>query len=228
MNAGIPAIKGALNRLRDEDIYDYAIKEGFLRIKGECEGKTLNSEESEEAISSDLIDSSYINSKGCRGSARDKDKDKDQDQEVLKFKDLNKEGGEESNVHKEAEEAEKGTERASGAESAVELFGGIWNKVNKLPEEVRQVNAFINKYGFDTVDFAFKEGVKYNKMSLAYVDAICRKRREKADMAEYRNRDKKKLQESMRLADEQRKSGKCLTLVKDCFGESGLRKVVGR
>ena len=61
-----------------------------MRITGECKGKTLNNEESEEAISSDLIDSSDINSKGCRGFARDKDKDKDQDQEVLKFKDLNK------------------------------------------------------------------------------------------------------------------------------------------
>src|ERR1035438_2026510 len=50
VNAAIPAIKGALNRLRDEGIYDYAIMEGFLRIKGE------------------LIDSSDINSKGCRGS----------------------------------------------------------------------------------------------------------------------------------------------------------------
>jgi hypothetical protein len=40
-------------------------------------------------------------------------------------------------------------------------------------------------------------GVKYNKMSLAYVDAICRKRKEKADMVEFRNRDKKKLHESI-------------------------------
>jgi hypothetical protein len=229
VNAGIPAIKGALNRLRDEEIYDYAIKEGFVRIKGECESRILNSEESAEKknnslddniipISSDFIFSSDNNSKGCRGSARDKDKDKDQYQEVLKFKDLNKEGGDESNVHRGAE---KGTERASGAESAVELFGVIWNKVNKLPEEVRQVNAFINKYGFDAVDFAFKEGVKYNKMSLAYVDAICKKRKEKKDLAECKDRDKKKLQESIRLAEEQRKSGKCLTLVRDCFGEKG-------
>src|SRR5664280_617275 len=116
VNAGIPAIKGALNRLRDEDIYDYAIKEGFLRIKGECEGKTLNDEKGTGKennssdvniipISSDLIDSSDINSKGCRGSARDKDKDKDQDQEVLKFQDLNKEGEEESNIHREPEGA---------------------------------------------------------------------------------------------------------------------------
>ena len=83
------------------------------------------------------------------------------------------------------------------------------------------MNEYIKKYGFDAVEFAFREGVKYNKMSLAYVDAICRKRKEKADMAEYRNRDKKKLQESMRLADEQRKSGKCLTLVRDCYGGMG-------
>ena len=61
--------------------------------------------------------------------------------------------------------------------------------------------------------------MKYNKMSLAYVDAICRKRKEKTDMVEYRNRDKMKLHEAILKAEEQRKSGKCLTLVKDCYGE---------
>jgi hypothetical protein len=209
VNAGIPAIKGALNRLRDEDIYDYAIKEGFLRIKGECEGKTLNSEER-----ADLIDSSEINSKGCRGSARDKDKDKDQDQEVLDFQDLNTEGEEESNVHREPDNAGLLLERT-------------WRKLNILPEEKRLVNEYINKYGFDAVDFAFRKGVKYNKMSLAYVDAICRKRKEKADMVEYRNRDKMKLHESILQAEEQRKNGKCLTLVRDCYGGEGVRKAVG-
>ena len=224
VNAGIPAIKGALNRLRDEDIYDYAIKEGFVRIKGDCEGRTIISTESGKEnissdvniipISSDLIDSSENNSKGCRGSARDKDKDKDQDQEVLKFQDLNTEAGEECTVHREPDKAEL-------------LLGRIWNKPNKLPEEVRLVNEFINKYGFDAVDFAFREGVKYNKMSLAYVDAICRKKKEKKDQAEYRNRDKNKLHEEILKAEEQRKNGKCLTLVKDCYGENGMRKAVG-
>jgi len=225
VNAGIPAIKGALNRLRDEDIYDYAIKEGFLRIKGECEGKTLNDKESAGkenfssddniiSISSDLIDSSDINSKGCRGSARDKDKDKDQDQEVLNFKDLNTEGEEESIVHREPDKG--------GV-----LLEQTWRKLNVLPEEKRLVNECINKYGFDAVEFAFREGVKYNKMSLAYVDAICRKRKEKTDMVEYRNRDKMKLHESILQAEEQKKSGKCLTLVREVYGESGLRKVVG-
>ena len=32
VNDAIPAIKGALNRLRDKNIYEYAIKEGFVRI----------------------------------------------------------------------------------------------------------------------------------------------------------------------------------------------------
>ena len=219
VNAAIPAIKGALNRLRDEGIYDYAIKEGFLRIKGESEGKTLNIEKSEGkennssdaniiSISTDLIDSSDINSKGCRGSARDKDKDKDQDQEVLEFQDLNTEGEEESTVHREPDKAGLLLERT-------------WRKLNVLPEEKRLVSEYIKKYGFDAVDFAFREGVKYNKMSLAYVDAICRKRKEKTDMVEYRNRDKMKLHEAILKAEEQRKSGKCLTLVKDCYGGMG-------
>ena len=38
-------------------------------------------------------------------------------------------------------------------------------------------------------------------------------------MAEYRNRDKKKLHESILLAEEQRKSGKCLKLVKEIYGD---------
>ena len=57
------------------------------------------------------------------------------------------------------------------------------------------------------------------KMSLAYVDAICRKRKEKQDLAESKDRDGKKLRESILRAEEQRKSGKCLTLVRDCYGE---------
>ena len=52
-------------------------------------------------------------------------------------------------------------------------------------------------------------------------------RKEKADMVEYRNRDKKKLHESILLAEEQRKSGKCLTLVREVYGEKELRKVLG-
>ena len=53
------------------------------------------------------------------------------------------------------------------------------------------------------------------------MDAICRKKKEKAEMAEYKDREKKKLHENMLLAEEQRKSGQCLSLVKDVYGEDG-------
>lgn len=79
VNANIPAIKGVLNRLREEKIYEYAVENGFLRIANDIN----------------------INSRGCRPFTGDKDKDKDLDQEVLIFKDVNKEAEEESNVHKE-------------------------------------------------------------------------------------------------------------------------------
>ncbi|MDR3668150.1 MAG: hypothetical protein P4L35_15010 [Ignavibacteriaceae bacterium] len=66
-------------------------------------------------------------------------------------------------------------------------------------------------------------------MSLAYVDAICRKRKEKADMAKSRERKKKKVHDSMLGTEEERKSGKCLTLGRDVMGgmveESRERRV---
>jgi hypothetical protein len=210
VNAGIPAIKGALNRLRDENIYEYAIQEGFVRVKGESETGTKNGNLpvniNNEINSSELISNSEINSKGCRPFTGDKDKDKDQDQEEIVFKDLNTEGGGEGNTTGEPDQAEQ-------------LFEQIWGRPNKLPEQKRLVNEFIIKYGFSAVEFAFREGVKYNKMSLAYVDAICRKKKEKADLLEYKDREKKKLHENMLLAEEQKKSGKCLSLVKDVYGE---------
>ena len=124
VNAVIPAIKGALNRLREENIYDLAIEEGFVRIKGKCEsaaksentGYNINSSEiifSVNSVSSDLISDSEFNSinniptaadagkaKGWQPFARDKDKDMDKDQDLQLFvlKDLNKEV-EEGNVH---------------------------------------------------------------------------------------------------------------------------------
>ena len=126
INAAIPAINGALNRLRDENLYEFAIKEGFVRIKGECEsekkieidGYNINFSEiisSVNIVSSDLIDNSDSNSinnnilaaadsgnsKGWQPFARDKDKDKDQDLQLFVLKDFKRgecEGGE---VHRE-------------------------------------------------------------------------------------------------------------------------------
>ena len=102
VNAVIPAIKGALNRLREKNIYDFAIEEGFVRVKGEFESEPKNRNadykiNSSEIISSVTDASSYLISdsefdsinnkiqaaadageaKGWQPFARDKDKDKD-------------------------------------------------------------------------------------------------------------------------------------------------------
>jgi hypothetical protein len=240
VNANIPAIKGVLNRIREEKIYEYAVENGFLRIAGEDnsnknedEGKTeqrtidtigverIVGNSNDEGISDKGKDSSLVlindinnNPRGCRPFTGDKDKDKDLDQEVLIFKDVNKEAEEESNVHKEPDKGGLLLERT-------------WNKWKILPEERRLVNEYISKYGIDAVDFAFREGVKYNKMNLAYVDAICRKRKEKSDLAEYRKRDKMKLRESILKSEEQKRNGQCLKLISDVYDENGRRKAVG-
>jgi hypothetical protein len=60
VNSNIPAIIGVLNRLKDNDIYDLAIKEGYLRIQN-----------------SSKIDPTTTISKGCQPLARVKDKDSD-------------------------------------------------------------------------------------------------------------------------------------------------------
>jgi hypothetical protein len=126
VNPVIPVIKGALNRLRDENIYELAIKEGFVRIKGECESEPKNSKagfnvyssdiiSSVNAVSSDLIPDFVLDpinnkipaaadageAKGWQPFARDKDKDKDKDQDLQLFvlKDLNTEAEEEGSVH---------------------------------------------------------------------------------------------------------------------------------
>ena len=240
VNANIPAIKGVLNRLREEKIYEYAVENGFLRIAGEDnsnkkedEGKTEKrtigtigieriGENSNDAGISDkekvsslvLINDINNNPRGCRPFIGDKDKDTDLDQEVLIFKDVNKEVEEESNVNGESDKGGLLLERT-------------WSKWKILPEERRLVNEYISKYGFDAVDFAFREGVKYNKMNLAYVDAICRKRKEKTDQAEYKKRDKMKLRESILKSEEQKRNGQCLKLIRDVYDENGRRKAVG-
>ena len=234
VNANIPAIKGVLNRLREEKIYEYAVENGFLRIAGEDnsnkkedEGKTEKrtigtigieriGENSNDAGISDkekvsslvLINDINNNPRGCRPFIGDKDKDTDLDQEVLIFKDVNKEVEEESNVNGESDKGGLLLERT-------------WSKWKILPEERRLVNEYISKYGFDAVDFAFREGVKYNKMNLAYVDAICRKRKEKTDQAEYRKRDKMKLRESILKSEEQKRNGQYLKLIRDVYDENG-------
>ena len=108
------------------------------------------------------------------------------------------------------------------------MVRGIWSREDKNREERRLVNEFINKFGIEGVEYSFRETVKYNKMTLAYVEAICRKKKEKAEKEETRERMRQLMRESEKKAEEQRKSGKCLTLIKDVYGEGVENRMMKR
>ncbi|MDR3667298.1 MAG: hypothetical protein P4L35_10690 [Ignavibacteriaceae bacterium] len=94
------------------------------------------------------------------------------------------------------------------------LFSRIWNQPNKNPEEYRLVSEYIIKYGFTAVEFAFREAVKYNSRKLAYVEAICKKRKEKIAVNKSIEEAKQKKREQYKdLTPEERKSWSNLHLL---------------
>jgi len=99
------------------------------------------------------------------------------------------------------------------------LLTRLWNKQKPNPEEVRMTAEYIAKFGFAEVENAFKEGVKYDKKRLAYVEAVCAKRKERADLAKKNELEKQKRIEQNKKLEEERKSGVGLGLIKTVFGE---------
>jgi hypothetical protein len=100
------------------------------------------------------------------------------------------------------------------------LFLRIWNKPHKNPEELRLVTGYLTSYGFQEVELAFKEAVKYDRKKLAYVEAICKKRKERAALEKEKEFARKKREELNQLIAEERKSGKSLNLIKAVFGNN--------
>jgi hypothetical protein len=94
------------------------------------------------------------------------------------------------------------------------LFTRIWNQPNKNPEEYRLVSEYIIIYGFSSVEFAFREAVKYNSRKLAYVEAICKKRKERKAIEKEKEESRQKKREKYRdLTPEERKSWSNLHLL---------------
>lgn len=94
------------------------------------------------------------------------------------------------------------------------LFTRIWNKLNKNPEECRLVSEYIITYGFTAVEFAFREAVKYNSRKLAYVEAICKKRKDRVAVEKQKEEAKQKKREIYKdLTLEERKSWSNLHLL---------------
>ena len=105
-------------------------------------------------------------------------------------------------------------------DQSIMLFDRIWNKPMQNPEEYRLVSEYITSYGFKEVEFAFREAVKYNSRKLAYVEAICKKRKEKIAIEKSKEEARQKKLEQDKLLSSQREAWKNLNLVEMTFGKN--------
>jgi hypothetical protein len=142
INPSIPAIIGVLNRLRDNNIFDLAITEGYLRIQNSSKIETIT-----------------IISNPCQPLAKVKDKDNDS-----------------STIN-------------------ISLF------------ESQLKSELISEYGQSIFDYAVREAVKHNKNNLAYIEGICKKRKEKEPVkVSLEEARQKKRNQYKDLTPEERKS----------------------
>jgi hypothetical protein len=103
---------------------------------------------------------------------------------------------------------------------SIMLFDRIWNQPNKTPEEYRLVSEYITTYGFKEVEFAFREAIKYNSRKLAYIEAICKKRKEKIAIEKSKEEARQKKLEQDKLLPSQREAWKKLNLIEMTFGKN--------
>jgi hypothetical protein len=99
------------------------------------------------------------------------------------------------------------------------LLTRIWNKPHPTQEEIRFTVGYIKLYGFEEVETAFREAVKYDKKRLAYVESICQNRKDRSDMVKKTEAERQKRLEQDKKLEEERKSGVGLGLIKTVFGD---------
>jgi len=99
------------------------------------------------------------------------------------------------------------------------IIARVWNKQKPNPEEIRITAEYIQKFGFNEVETAFTEAVKYDKKKLAYVETVCEKRKERADTAKKNELERQKRLVQDKKLEEERKSGVGLGLIKTVFGD---------
>lgn len=97
-------------------------------------------------------------------------------------------------------------------DQSIMLFDRLWNKPSRNPEEYRFVSEYITAYGFNEVEFAFREAVKNNIKKLAYVEAICKRRKEKIAIEKSKEEARQKKLEQDRLLSSQREAWSKLNL----------------
>jgi hypothetical protein len=80
----------------------------------------------------------------------------------------------------------------------------------------------ITQYGQSDVDYAVREAVKHNKNNLAYIEGICKKRKEKESVKKSLEESRQKKREQYKdLTPEERKSWSNLHLL-DMVKKTGL------
>jgi DNA replication protein DnaD len=86
----------------------------------------------------------------------------------------------------------------------------------------------ISQYGQAAFDYAVREAVKHNKNNLAYIEGICKKRKEKESIkASLEEARQKKRDQYKDLTPEERKSWSNLKLFEMVYSKKPLIKEIG-
>ena len=104
-------------------------------------------------------------------------------------------------------------------DQSIMLFTRIWNKSSSTPEEQRLVAGYLTSFGFQEVEFAFRESVKHNNRKLVYVEGICKKRKEKIAIEKSKEEARQKKLELDKLLPSQREAWSKLNLIEMTFGK---------
>lgn len=235
INTAVPAIKSVVNRLKDEGMLEFALKEGFVRIQNSHSAD--NPDQKEKALFDEEPDP--INNPAAKGSEpleRDKDKDKDK---VMygsnSNKDLNLNVVLPSNSPVEINHGGKtlpdmsGTvtsacnepaDSVSGADNSLvqNLFTTYWGKKPHTPHEEVLTAQFILDYGYEEVKLAFGEAVNHSRFTLAYVKGILQKRRQRAMLDKLQEEKKAELLRLAEKGSQERKQGIKLNLIQNVYG----------
>src|ERR1035437_125421 len=81
----------------------------------------------------------------------------------------------------------------------------------------------ISQYGQPAFDYAVREAIKHNKNNLAYIEGICKKRKEKESVKKSLEETRKKKREQYKdLTPEERKSWSNLHLIEHVYSKSSI------
>jgi len=236
INIAIPAIKSVINRLKDEGIYEFAIKEGFVRIQKQ---KTDNPGSAEIPAAIDIRDAdihqgALLPISAAGNLTMDSLTDivfNNEDNLIKKEKvligcnliplNIPAAKGSEPLERDKDKDKDKVTDSSSSGNINInlnELFTAHWGKKPHTIHEESFTEKLIDDFGIAEVRIAFGEAVNHNRLNLAYVKGILQKRR---NLQEKEKAEQAQRTERIRLANkanEERRQGIKLNLIESVYG----------